>query len=40
MIPGWPYSVVGALEPGRTSWTAVLHHAGRPQSLVASFDVG
>ena len=26
MIPGWPYSVVAALEPGRTSWTAA---AGR-----------
>jgi DDE superfamily endonuclease len=24
MIPGWPYSMVAALEPGRTSWTAVL----------------
>lgn len=24
MIPGWPYSVVAALEPGRTSWTAIL----------------
>ena len=24
MIPGWPYSVVAALEPGRTSWTGVL----------------
>jgi DDE superfamily endonuclease len=24
MIPGWPYSAVAALEPGRTSWTAVL----------------
>jgi hypothetical protein len=24
MIPGWPYSVVVALEPGRTSWTAPL----------------
>jgi len=24
MIPGWPYSFVVALEPGRTSWTAVL----------------
>src|SRR5215470_17214140 len=24
MIPGWPYSVVAALEPGRNSWTAVL----------------
>jgi len=24
MIPGWPYSVIAALEPGRTYWTAVL----------------
>jgi hypothetical protein len=24
MIPGWPYSVIAALEPGRTCWTAVL----------------
>jgi hypothetical protein len=24
LIPGWPYSVVAALEAGRTSWTAVL----------------
>jgi hypothetical protein len=24
MIPGWPYSVIAALEPGRTSWTAIL----------------
>jgi hypothetical protein len=24
MIPGWPYSVVAALETGRTSWTAIL----------------
>jgi hypothetical protein len=24
IIPGWPYSVIAALEPGRTSWTAVL----------------
>jgi hypothetical protein len=23
-IPGWPYSFVAALEPGRTSWTQVL----------------
>jgi hypothetical protein len=23
-IPGWPYSIVAALETGRTSWTAVL----------------
>ena len=27
MIPGWPYSVVAVLEPGRTSWTAVLDAA-------------
>jgi hypothetical protein len=24
MIPGWPYSFVAALEPGRGSWTAML----------------
>jgi len=24
LVPGWPYSFVAALEPGRTSWTAVL----------------
>jgi hypothetical protein len=24
LIPGWPYSLVAALEPGRTWWTAVL----------------
>ncbi|WP_199839163.1 transposase, partial [Streptomyces sp. NRRL F-5122] len=24
MIPGWPYSFVAALEPGRTSWTTIL----------------
>jgi hypothetical protein len=28
MIPGWPYSFVAALEPGRTSWTAILVTAG------------
>jgi hypothetical protein len=27
MIPGWPYSLVVALECGRTSWTAVLDAA-------------
>ena len=24
LIPGWPYSLVAALEPGRTSWTLLL----------------
>ncbi|MGH9259129.1 MAG: NF041680 family putative transposase [Acidimicrobiales bacterium] len=24
LIPGWPYSFIAVLEPGRTSWTAVL----------------
>ncbi len=24
MMPGWPYSIVAALETGRTSWTAIL----------------
>jgi hypothetical protein len=38
VIPGWPYSVIAALEPDRTSWTAVLDavHPGpmtmRPRS--------
>jgi hypothetical protein len=27
LIPGWPYSFVAALEPGRTSWTALLDAA-------------
>ncbi|TPQ22176.1 transposase [Streptomyces sporangiiformans] len=27
MVPGWPYSVVAALERGRTSWTALLDAA-------------
>lgn len=27
LIPGWPYSFVAALEPGRTSWTAILDAA-------------
>ncbi len=25
MIPGWPYSFIAAVEPGRTSWTRILH---------------
>jgi hypothetical protein len=25
LIPGWPYSLVAALTPDRTSWTAVLN---------------
>ncbi|GAP47517.1 transposase is4 family protein [Streptomyces azureus] len=24
MSPGWPYSVIAALETGRTSWTVIL----------------
>lgn len=24
MVPGWPSSIVAALETGRTSWTALL----------------
>jgi hypothetical protein len=24
MVPGWHYSFVAALEPGATSWTALL----------------
>jgi hypothetical protein len=34
LIPGWPYSFVAALEPGRTSWTALLDavRLGRPMT--------
>lgn len=34
-IPGWPYSFVAVLEPGATSWTAILdavRSTTRPQS--------
>lgn len=24
MVPGWPYSFIAAVEPGRTSWTRIL----------------
>jgi hypothetical protein len=27
MVPGWPYSFVAMLEPGRTSWTTILDAA-------------
>lgn len=41
MIPGWPYSFVAALEPGRTSWTAILdiarlHPDGNHTDLAAT----
>jgi hypothetical protein len=29
MIPGWPYSWIAVLEPGRTSWTLPLDAAVR-----------
>jgi hypothetical protein len=29
-IPGWPYSMLVALEPGRSSWTALLDAVGLP----------
>jgi hypothetical protein len=35
MVPGWPYSIVAALEPGRTSWTAMLD----AQRLTPSADL-
>src|SRR4051812_25038724 len=37
LIPGWPYSFVAALEPGRTSWTAVLDavRLGRDDDVAA-----
>ena len=30
LIPGWPYSMVAALEGGRTSWTRLLDARRRP----------
>jgi hypothetical protein len=30
MVPGWPYSIVAALETDATSWTALLEPPGRP----------
>ena len=40
MIPGWPYSFVAALEPGATSWTALLDivrlEVGQDASLVTA----
>jgi hypothetical protein len=41
MVPGWPYSVVAALETGRTSWTAVLDAVRlQPGADVAAITVG
>jgi hypothetical protein len=41
MVPGWPYSVVAALETGRTSWTAVLDAIRlQPGADVAAITVG
>ena len=28
MVPGWPYSFVAALEPGRSSWTLLRTPSG------------
>ncbi len=33
MIPGGPYSIVAALETGRTSWTALLDPAARLSAI-------
>jgi DDE superfamily endonuclease len=30
LIPGWPYSFVAAVQPGRTSWTAILDGSAPP----------
>jgi hypothetical protein len=35
MVPGWPYSVVVALEPGRGSWTAPLDAVRPPATSCA-----
>jgi hypothetical protein len=41
LIPGWPYSVVAALETGSTSWTAVLDAVRlRPHDDTAAVTAG
>ncbi|GHE09692.1 hypothetical protein GCM10010339_62940 [Streptomyces alanosinicus] len=41
IIPGWPYSVVAALTPDRTSWTAVLDAVRlRPADDAAAVTAG
>jgi hypothetical protein len=41
MIPGWPYSLVAALEPGRTSWTRLLDAVRiRPDDDLAAVTAG
>ncbi|WP_245699962.1 hypothetical protein [Streptomyces roseifaciens] len=37
-MPGWPYSVVTALDPGRTPWTAVLEPARTSWTAVLDAD--
>ena len=34
LIPGWPYSLVAALEPGRTSWTLPLDVIGSARPMM------
>ena len=36
MMPGWPYSVVVALETGRTSWSALLDVVRSPRCRLAA----
>jgi hypothetical protein len=41
IIPGWPYCVVAALSPGRSSWTAVLDAVRLgPEDDAAAVTVG
>ena len=40
LIPGWPYSFVAALEPGRTSWTAPLGRVWEVVDLCRCWSVG
>jgi hypothetical protein len=40
MIPGWPYSLVVALEPGRTSWTLPLDGTAATRASWSSLTPG
>ena len=44
LIPGWPYSFIAALEPGRSSWTAVLDavrlHPDDNETAVTAIQIG
>jgi hypothetical protein len=38
-IPGWPYSFVAVLEPGATSWTAILDAVRLNDDILVAAEV-